>query len=41
MTDKDAKLQALHQQGTLNPHPERVSDEQFLKDGFFDPHDLV
>ena len=37
----NAKLQALKAQGTLNPHPERVRDELFLTNDFFDPHDLV
>jgi transposase len=41
MTDKDAKLQALRQQGTLNPRSEKIRDELFLKDAFFDPRDLV
>lgn len=41
MTDKDAKLQALQQQGTLNPRSEKISDELFLTEGFFDPRDLV
>ncbi len=41
MTDKDAKLQTLQQQGTLNPRPKGVRDELFLQDGFFDPRDLV
>jgi transposase len=37
----DAKQQALRSNGSLNPHPESVQDEQFLQDGFFDPNDLV
>jgi transposase len=41
MTDKDAKLQALQQQGTLNPRAEKISDELFLTEGFFDPRDPV
>ena len=41
MTNPDAKLQTLQQQGTLNPRPKDVSDELFVQDGFFDPRDLV
>ena len=39
--EKDSKLKALRQQGTLNPRPRDVTDELFLKDSFFDPRDLV
>jgi hypothetical protein len=31
----------LQQQGTLNPHPEKVSDSLFQHSDFFDPQDLV
>jgi transposase len=41
MAEKDAKLQMLQQQGTLNPRPKDVRDELFLKDEFFDARDLV
>ena len=41
MADKDAKFEALQQQGTLNPRPEEVRDELFLQEEFFDPRDLV
>src|ERR1700730_5720063 len=41
MADKDAKLGALQQQGTLNPRPKHIRDELFLQDDFFDPRDLV
>jgi transposase len=41
MPDKDPKLDALQQQGTLNPRPRDVRDELFLQGGFFDPRDLV
>jgi transposase len=41
MADKDAKFQALQQQGTLNPRPKEIRDELFLQDEFFDPRDLV
>src|ERR1700687_4035732 len=37
----DPKFLALRQQGCLNPHPERVSDELFQTREFFDPRDLV
>lgn len=41
MPDKDPKLEALQQQGTLNPRPRDVRDELFLPGGFFDARDLV
>jgi transposase len=41
MVDKDAKFEALQQQGTLNRRPKEVRDELFLQEEFFDPHDLV
>jgi transposase len=41
MSDHDAKLRTLQQQGTLNPRPKSVRDELFLRDDFFDPRDLV
>ena len=37
----DGKVQALREQGVLNPHPERVRDEGFLQEDFFDARDLV
>ncbi len=37
----DAKGQALAEHGTLNPHPETVTDELFQTGEFFDPRDLV
>jgi hypothetical protein len=41
MPGKDAKLEALRQQGTLNPRPDEVTDERFAAHSFFDPRDLV
>jgi transposase len=41
MAEKDAKLEALRQQGTLNPRPGNVTDARFAAEGFFDPRDLV
>jgi transposase len=41
MPEKDSKLEALREQGTLNPRPREVTDPLFAKDGFFDPRDLV
>ena len=38
---EDAKLEALRQQGTLNPRPGDVTDELFAQHSFFDPRDLV
>ena len=36
-----SKLEALRQQGTLNLHPEEVTNSRFQEDEFFDPRDLV
>ena len=41
MPEKDPKLAALQQQGTLNPRPRAVTDPLFANDGFFDARDLV
>ncbi len=38
---RDAKEEALKQQGVLNPQPEKVLDELFLNSDFFDPRDLI
>ncbi len=38
---RNPKREALRDQGTLNPHPERVLDEVFLEHDFFDPKDLL
>lgn len=37
----DAKDLALRQQGSLNPHPDGVTDELFRTNDFFDARDLV
>ena len=37
----DTKLEALREQGTLNPNPEGVKDPLFQKNEFFDPRDLL
>lgn len=37
----DPKILILRQQGCLNPHPERVTDELFQTRDFFDPRDLI
>src|SRR5215831_5747533 len=37
----DRKQLALRQEGTLNPHPEQVTDELFRTHQFFDARDLV
>ena len=37
----DDKAKALRQRGCLNPRSERVRDELFDADEFFDPQDLV
>jgi transposase len=38
---RDPKIRALQQEASLHPHPEQVTDELFLTQEFFDPHDLV
>jgi hypothetical protein len=38
---KRGKQEALREQGTLNPHPEKVTDSLFQENDFFDPRDLV
>jgi len=37
----DPKTDALRQQGCLNSHPEKVTDEFFVSSKFFDPRDLL
>ncbi len=37
----DPKLAALRERRTLNPRPERVTDELFARSDFFDPRDLL
>ena len=37
----DAKTRSLKEHGCLNPHAERVRDELFLSNPFFDPRDLL
>lgn len=38
---KRSKIEALAEDGTLNPAPEKVRDPKFEEDGFFDPRDIV
>jgi transposase len=38
---KSPKVNALLEEGTLNPTPESVSDPKFQENEFFDPHDIV
>ena len=38
---KDDKRQALHHSASLHSHPDKVTDDLFLQDDFFDPRDLV
>jgi len=40
-TDRTPKRQALRRTGTLNPRPDRVTDELFADSDFFDPNDLL
>lgn len=36
-----SKTDALREEGTLNAHPEAVTDPLFRDSDFFDPHDVV
>jgi transposase len=36
-----SKVEALREEGTLNPVPEDVRDPKFQENEFFDPHDIV
>lgn len=36
-----SKVEALREEGTLNPVPEDVLDSKFHENEFFDPHDIV
>lgn len=38
---RDPKLQALREQGCLNPRPQDVTDELFRSSDFFDPRDQL
>jgi transposase len=38
---KHPKVQALLEEGTLNPEPGKVQDPKFHDGEFFDPHDIV
>ena len=38
---RNPKLDALLEEGTLNPAPGKVSDPKFRDSEFFDPHDAV
>lgn len=38
---ENSKTAALRRNSSLNPHPERVRDELFRSNPFFDPHDIV
>jgi transposase len=40
-SSRRSKADALAEDGTLNPAPERVCDPKFQAGGFFDPRDLV
>ena len=37
----DPKINTLRQRGCLHPHPEKVSDELFTTNEFFDPRDML
>lgn len=38
---KPLKVEALREEGTLNPTPEHVRDPKFQDNEFFDPHDIL
>lgn len=37
----EAKTEYLRRWGSLNPHPQTITDEHFLREEFFDSRDLV
>ena len=37
----DPKAETLRQRGCLHPHPDKVADELFTSNAFFDPRDLL
>jgi len=39
--DGGQKAGVLRRRGVLNPHPERITDEEFLSSEFFDVRDLI
>ncbi len=39
--EKQAKVNALLEEGTLNPAPEKVRDPKFRENEFYDPRDVV
>ena len=39
--DVQSKPQFLRANGTLNPHPDKITDSLFERDGFFDARDLL
>lgn len=39
--ESDSKLKTLRANGTLNPHPDKITDALFHHDDFFDPSDLL
>ncbi|SHN36198.1 Helix-turn-helix domain-containing protein [Streptomyces yunnanensis] len=41
VTARDPKVAALEASRSLNPHPEKVTDEVFLASPFCDPRDMV
>lgn len=40
-SSRRSKADALAEDGTLNPAPEKISDPKFQPGGFFDPRDVV
>jgi len=40
-SSKPPKLEALREEGTLNPTADEVHDPKFQENEFFDPHDIV
>jgi transposase len=40
-SQSEAKENSLQEHGSLNPHPERVTDGAFSTEDFFDPRDLL
>ena len=38
---RNTKTEILRERGSLNPHPQKVADETFAANEFFDPKDIV
>jgi transposase len=39
--EKNTKIKVLRKHGSLNPKPQKVTDELFVTNEFFDPRDII